>query len=141
MLTENQKRLLENQLYKLIKESFFENANMENFFPEEKSDHHDEEESNPVSTHDRYQKSKEEKKKKKPGNDTEEKKNAVLDWLEDEQEKDSVLSYSLWPDMDEDSARGLFSKKKEGKREWKPEEINNLYNYINSKIKHSKFDN
>lgn len=136
MLTENQKRLLENQLYKLIKESFFENANVENFFPEEKSEHHSENGSKPVSKHDHSEKF----KHKSNDNDSEEKKNAVLDWLKDEQEKDSVLSYTLWPDLDKDSARGLFSKKKQGSREWKPEEINDLYNYINSKIKNSEFE-
>lgn len=46
----------------------------------------------------------------------------------------SQLAYYLWPDMDKDTARSLFSKKVAGKegREFTDEEVTKLYQKKNS---------
>lgn len=35
----------------------------------------------------------------------------VMQWLSNDHVKNSEIAYDLWPDMDEDEARSLFSKK------------------------------
>ena len=55
-------------------------------------------------------------------------------WLDSAQQLHSQLAYRLWPDMDKDEARSLFSKKYRGKdasgKEYAfdDDEINTLYN-------------
>ena len=43
----------------------------------------------------------------------------------------SQLSYMLWPDMGEDTARSYFSKKVSGDREWTEEELMKLWQFKN----------
>lgn len=68
------------------------------------------------------------------------KESTVMKWLNSAQNLHSVLAYRLWPDVDKDAARSLFSKKyrgedSEGKRyQFSGEEINSLYNMCNSYI-------
>lgn len=120
MLTKRERTLLENHIYGMLKESIFENGYYENMFPEGGKKKNDNE-----------------KRKKSDSNKgTEEdsaKRDSVLKWLDSAQELHSVLAYALWPDMDEDDARSLFSKKYNGESQGKhyefdPEEINTLYN-------------
>ena len=124
MLTETEKEKLVNRIYKLVKESIDENGYFENFFPEKKESH---------ESHD--------------SKEISAKKDAVLKWLDTAQELHSILAYELWPDMDEDAARSLFSKKYRGHdNDGKPyhfddEEINDLYNMRDDFISRAGFDN
>lgn len=126
-LSKKQKSLLENKIYKLVKESFFENNFPENAFYEKKDS---EEDSNETTQ------SKESAKNKLA---------LISKWLDSEQELHSVLAYKLWPDKDRDQARSDFSKKWRGKdADDKPysfsdEEINTLYNLRNDYIKDAGF--
>ncbi len=120
MLTKRERTLLENHIYGMLKESIFENGYYENMFPEGGKKN---------KSHEGHRKSDSEK-------NTEEdsaKRDSVLKWLDSAQELHSVLAYELWPDMDKDDARSLFSKKYNGESQGKhyefdPEEINTLYN-------------
>ena len=137
MLSKKQKTLLENQIYKLLKESMFENnfgENVygENFYQEDakkkkkriETKHHDDDEHFEHKKHHEHDDDRNETGKRE----------SVMKWLDSAQELHSVLSYELWPGKDEDTARSLFSKKyrgedNEGKHyEFSPEEINSLYN-------------
>lgn len=112
MLTEKQKLQLENKIYHLIKEGMFENAFEENFYQER------EENDNNGNTKD----------------DNNSARYSVDRWLDSAQQLHSQLAYRLWPDMDKDEARSLFSKKYRGKdasgKEYAfdDDEINTLYN-------------
>ena len=125
-LTKAQKALLENKIYHLIKESFFENNFLENGFFEKKH--------------------KKEKDDDKEGSSSEGKREIVMKWLNTEQQLHSVLAYKLWPDTDKDQARSDFSKKWRGEdNTHKPysfddEEINILYNLRNDFIKRGSLD-
>ena len=105
-----QKTILENKIYNLIKESFFENNYIENGFYEKKE--HDSEE----------------------GDSLQNKREVIMKWLDSAQELHSVLAYELYPDLTQDGARSEFSKKYRGEDdEHKPyefdeKEINKLYN-------------
>ncbi len=58
----------------------------------------------------------------------------VLKWLKNDQENNASVARELWPQMDDDTARSLFSKKVRGhdsngkKYSFKAHEINKLYN-------------
>lgn len=118
MLTESEKAKLVNKIKKLVRESIAENSYFENVFPEKKEAVHDyDADSN-----------------KHDDKEISSKKDSVLKWLDTAQELHSVLAYELWPDMDEDTARSLFSKKYRGHDDdgnsyhFDDEEINDLYN-------------
>ena len=122
MLTERQKRLLENKIYRMIKESIYEMGD-------------------PFGgTFETEHKKVESEKTEKGGQESAEynaRKSYVMKFLDDEKELHSTLAYKLWPDKDEDSARSLFSKKYSGESEGKhysfsPKEINRLYNMVTS---------
>ena len=106
MLTENQKRLLENKLYKMIKESFFETDQRN------------------VEPHDNR------KNKEASENRTE----SVIKWLNSDQVDQAAIARALWPDVDEDAGRSLFSKKLRGhdadgkSYSFSSDEINTMYN-------------
>lgn len=125
MLTEQEKKKLTNHIYKLMKESIAENGYFENFFGEKKEGNDDK-----PSAEDKQ--------------NYENKKDAVLRWLDTAQELHSVLAYELWPDMDEDSARSEFSKKYRGHDDddkpyhFTDEEINDLYDMKDDFIKRIK---
>lgn len=118
-LDAKQKALLENRIYKLIKESFTENSFFENGFFEKKDDNDSE---------------KHHKKTEGEESALQNKREVIMKWLDSEQELHSVLSYKLWPDKDKDQARSDFSKKWRGEDstgkpyEFDDEEINRLYN-------------
>lgn len=123
MLTLQEKKLLENKICKLIRESMFENGFYENGFNEngfyekkskKKDDGYDEDGSHGKEKKERY--------------------DLIIRWLDTAQELHSVLSYELWPDKDKDTARSEFSKKYRGhdddgkKYRFTEDEVNDLYN-------------
>lgn len=114
MLTENQKKLLENKLYKMIKESFFE---------AEKQDA-------------------EQTDKRKNAEASSTKTQSVIKWLNSDQVDQAAIVRQLWPDTDEDAGRSLFSKKLRGHdADGKPysfssDEINTMYNMKDRFIQH-----
>ena len=68
---------------------------------------------------------------------TEMKRNAVMKALKDPKYNHAQLAYTLWPDMDKDTARSLFSKMATGTpdndgvvRHFSNEDINTLYQAI-----------
>ena len=68
---------------------------------------------------------------------TEMKRNAVMKALKDPKYNHAQLAYSLWPDMDKDTARSLFAKMANGTpdndgvvRHFSDEDINSLYQLI-----------
>lgn len=118
MLTEAQKISLEKQIYRMLKESIFENGMFENPYFED-TERKEKKESKP--------------KHKEDSQEISGRRESVMKWLDSAQELHSVLSYELWPDKEEDDARSLFSKKYRGHSQGKsyeftPEEINKLYN-------------
>ena len=65
------------------------------------------------------------------------KRNAVMKALKDPKYNHAQLAYTLWPDMDKDTARSLFSKMATGTpdndgvvRHFSDEDINTLYQAI-----------
>lgn len=72
--------------------------------------------------------------------ETEIRRKDVMNWLDSNQNKHSVLSYKLYPNISKDGARSKFSKKYRGedknghKYVFSPMEINRLYNMKNSFI-------
>lgn len=71
--------------------------------------------------------------------DADEKRNSVMTMLRDEKYDHAALAYAIWPDMDKDTARSLFSKCVSGKkdnngvvRHFSDEDINKLYEILRS---------
>lgn len=140
MLTEQQKKLLEGKIEKIIREFIEENDFLEQLKAKHRKGKDDEE------------KSKEAKKaEREAGKENElerssSKRNDVMKWLDSAQELHSVLSYDLWPDLDKDSARSEFSKKyngedANGKRyDFTDGEINTLYNMRDDFINRAGLD-
>ncbi len=65
------------------------------------------------------------------------KRNAVMKALKDPKYNHAQLAYSLWPDMDKDTARSLFAKMANGTpdndgvvRNFSDEDVNSLYQMI-----------
>ena len=121
MLTLQEKKLLENKICKLIRESIFENGFYENgfrengFYEASKNEHNEGDD-------------------KKSSKNEKERYDLIIRWLDTAQELHSVLSYELWPDKDKDTARSEFSKKYRGhdddgkKYRFTEDEVNDLYN-------------
>jgi len=68
---------------------------------------------------------------------TDMKRNAVMKALKDPKYNHAQLAYSLWPDMDKDTARSLFAKMANGTpdndgvvRHFSDEDVNSLYQMI-----------
>ena len=117
MLTESQKRMLENKLYHLIKESFFEQE-------------------------DRNYSDRDQKDQRKNTKASEDKTESVIKWLNSDQVDQAAIARELWPGTDEDAGRSLFSKKLRGHdADGKPysfssDEINTMYNMKDRFIQH-----
>lgn len=69
--------------------------------------------------------------------DSDMKRNAVMKSLKDPKFNHAQLAYSLWPDMDKDTARSLFAKMANGTpdndgvvRHFSDEDVNSLYQMI-----------
>ena len=99
-LTEDERRLVKNRIKTLIREAMVEQGIMENPYDENA-----------------YMEKKATSKPKDNQEEEEElgvKRSEVMKWLDSAQSLHSVLAYKLWPDMDKDEARSLFSKKYRG---------------------------
>lgn len=78
-----------------------------------------------------------EKSKASSDDNMEIKRNTVTSLLKKDVVKNSQFAYKIWPDMDEDTARSLFSKKVNGEpdndgvvRKFTDEEISQLYELL-----------
>lgn len=150
MLTENQKRRLENHIYNLLRESLWEN-----FIGEESDGYEDNSELSYRGNEEEFHKKKKHNKNKHEHSDSKgdgekkhngKKRKEVMAWLSSSEDEDT-LSYSLnhadimrklWHPKDkeeEDELRSLFSKKLNhslndngSEYDFSDEEINTLYN-------------
>jgi hypothetical protein len=73
-------------------------------------------------------------------NDDDMKRNAVMKALKDPKYNHAQMAYSIWPDMDKDTARSLFAKMANGTpdndgaiRHFTDEDVNSLYQIIRKK--------
>ena len=147
MLTENKKRLLEKQLYSIVKKSLEESEffNDNNFMQyETKSENSDSEEKNKSKT---KHKSKDDgllkaSDYKDMDSNVYGKMKTIIPILTSTYDNDvntynlthSQLSYEMYDDLDPDTARSKFSQKVTGKKRFTAKEINKLFNIISGKI-------
>ena len=147
MLTENKKRLLEKQLYSIVKKSLEESKffNDNNFMQyETKSENSDSEEKNKSET---KHKSKGDgllkaSDYKDMDSNVYGKMKTIVPILTSTYDNDvntynlthSQLSYEMYDDLDPDTARSKFSQKVTGKKRFTAKEINKLFNIISGKI-------
>lgn len=147
MLTENKKRLLEKQLYSIVKKSLEESEffNDNNFMQyETKSENNDSEEKNKSET---KHKSKGDgllkaSDYKDMDSNVYGKMKTIVPILTSTYDNDvntynlthSQLSYEMYDDLDPDTARSKFSQKVTGKKRFTAKEINKLFNIISGKI-------
>lgn len=147
MLTENKKRLLEKQLYSIVKKSLEESEffNDNNFMQyETKSENSDSEEKNKSET---KHKSKGDgllkaSDYKDMDSNVYGKMKTIVPILTSTYDNDvntynlthSQLSYEMYDDLDPDTARSKFSQKVTGKKRFTAKEINKLFNIISGKI-------
>lgn len=147
MLTEDKKRLLEQQLYPIIKKSLEESEffNDNNFMQyETKSENSDSEEKNKSET---KHKSKcdgllKASDYKDMDSNVYGKMKTIVPILTSTYDNDvntynlthSQLSYEMYDDLDPDTARSKFSQKVTGKKRFTAKEINKLFNIISGKI-------
>ena len=111
MLNNKEKKMLEESLYRLIKSRLNEE--------EENSDSTDQEKK-----------------------DVQSKLKSILPTLQDTYDGDklsynltrSQIAYEMYPDLDDDSARSKLSQKLNGKKNFKPKELNKLANIVSGDI-------
>ena len=148
MLNNRQKKLLENQIYRMLKESMFENGFYENGFFEKEHEHEHKHNDEDEEKHEHHDHDDDEGENSAS---LEHKRDIVIQWLDSDLDLHSTLAYELYPDMvgnenEKGSARSEFSKKYKGKDSTgKPysfdsEEINKLYNLRNKFIKQRGLD-
>lgn len=110
-----EKEILENKIYKLLKESMFEQA-----FYEDGQDTKDNKDNRETS---RASKGRE---------------RTIIKWLTDDQENNAAVAAQLWPNIDDDTRRSLFSKKVRGhdsdgkEYHFTDDEVNSLYRIKNT---------
>lgn len=137
MLTEQQKKLLEGRIEKIIREYIEENGFLEQLKAKHRKDNGEQKD---------IKKAEREASKEKELEKSSSKRNDVMKWLDSAQELHSVLSYDLWPDLDKDSARSEFSKKYNGEDangkeyDFTDGEINTLYNMRDDFINRAGLD-
>ena len=102
-LTEDERRLVKNRIKTLIREAMVEQGIMENPYDE-----------NAYMGKKASSKPKSKSKNKQEEEELGVKRSEVMKWLDSAQSLHSVLAYKIWPDMDKDEARSLFSKKYRG---------------------------
>lgn len=147
MLTENKKRLLEKQLYSIVKKSLEESEffNDNNFIQyETKSEDGDSEKKNKTET--KYESKDDGLLKASDYKDMDSnvygKMKTIVPILTSTYDNDvntynlthSQLSYEMYDDLDPDTARSKFSQKVTGKKRFTAKEINKLFNIISGKI-------
>lgn len=137
MLTEQQKKLLEGKIEKIIREYIEENDFLEQLKAKHRKDNGENKD---------IKKTEREAGKENELEKSSSKRNDVMKWLDSAQELHSVLSYDLWPDLDKDSARSEFSKKYNGEDangkeyDFTDGEINTLYNMRDDFINRAGLD-
>ena len=139
MLNEQEKLMLEEHLYHMLKEGLFEKGKANSYFS--KDDDGDSNKSSRKTIEKNGIKVSVEGGEKVSDSIMHRAK-TIMPSIEDTND-DSVqsfnltrsqLAYALWPNLDKDSARSKFSQKVKGEKAWKPKELNKLVNIISSTI-------
>lgn len=123
-----EKKLLENKIYRILKESMFEQ------FMGEEGDQSSEEQRDDIGVNSSRLNPEDGRRNKRA---SKEKEHEVIQWLKDDQENNAAVARELWPNKDEDAARSEFSKKVRGNdANGKPysfdaKDVNRLYNIKN----------
>ena len=133
-----EKKLLENKIYKILKESMYEE------FMGEEGNLNDKEQKEDAGVNSSRLNPEDGRRNKRASQNKE---REVIQWLKDDQENNAAVARELWPGKDEDAARSEFSKKVRGQdANGKPysfdaKDVNRLYNIKNrfiNKIDESK---
>lgn len=136
-----EKKLLEEKIYRILKESMYEE-----FMGEEGNLNNKEQKDDAGVNSSRLNPEDGRRNKRAP----EDKEQEVIQWLKDDQENNAAVARELWPGKDEDAARSEFSKKVRGKDangksySFDAKDVNRLYNIKNrfiNKIDESKLTN
>lgn len=142
-MTQKEKILLENKLYRILKESFFggEPIYSESGKESSNSDGYDDNDEDDSRVEERYG------IKVIPDGDSVDDElwnriKTILPTLQDSND-DSVnsfnmtrsqIAYEIWPDLDKDAARSKLSQKIEGNKSWQEWELNKLANIISGNV-------
>lgn len=142
-MTQKEKILLENKLYRILKESFFggEPIYSEREKESSNSDGYDDNDEDDSRAEERYG------IKVIPDGDSVDDElwnriKTILPTLQDSND-DSVnsfnmtrsqIAYEIWPDLDKDAARSKLSQKIEGNKSWQEWELNKLANIISGNV-------
>lgn len=142
-MTQKEKILLENKLYRILKESFFggEPIYSEKENDSNNSDGYDDNDEDDSRAEERYG------IKVIPDGDSVDDElwnriKTILPTLQDSNDGSvnsfnltrSQLAYEIWPDMDKDAARSKLSQKIEGNKSWQEWELNKLANIISGSV-------
>lgn len=136
-----EKKILEEKIYRILKESMYEE------FMGEEGNLNDKEQKDDAGVNSSRLNPEDGRRNKRASEDKEQE---VIQWLKDDQENNAAVARELWPGKDEDAARSEFSKKVRGKdADGKPysfdaKDVNRLYNIKNrfiNKIDESKLTN
>lgn len=144
MLTEDKKRLLEKQLYTIVKKTldeseFFNNNDFIQYESKTKDDNEEPKEQKDKSSSDGLLKASD---YKDMGENVYGKMKSIIPILTSTYDNDvntynlthSQLAYEMYDDLDPDTARSKFSQKVTGKKRFTSKEINKLFNIISGKI-------
>lgn len=147
MLTEDKKRLLEQQLYPIIKKSleeseFFNDNNFMQYETKSKDNDSDKEAKNDTKHETKGDGLLKASDYKDMGNNVYGKMKTIVPILTSTYDDNvntynlthSQLSYEMYNDLDPDTARSKFSQKVTGKKRFTSKEINKLFNIISGKI-------
>ena len=147
MLTEDKKRLLEQQLYPIIKKSleeseFFNDNNFMQYETKSKDNDSDKEAKNDIKHETKGDGLLKASDYKDMGNNVYGKMKTIVPILTSTYDDNvntynlthSQLSYEMYDDLDPDTARSKFSQKVTGKKRFTSKEINKLFNIISGKI-------
>lgn len=133
-----EKKLLENKIYKILKESMYEK------FMGEEGNLNDKEQKGDAGVNSSRLSPEDGRRNKRASQNKEQE---VIQWLKDDQENNAAVARELWPGKDEDAARSEFSKKVRGhdatgkSYSFDAKDVNRLYNIKNrfiNKIDESK---
>lgn len=123
-----EKKLLEEKIYRILKESMYEE------FMGEEGNLNDKAQKDDAGVNSSRLNPEDGRRNKRASQNKEQE---VIQWLKDDQENNAAVARELWPNKDEDAARSEFSKKVRGKdASGKPysfdaEDVNRLYNIKN----------
>ena len=147
MLTENKKRLLEKQLYSIVKKSleeseFFNDNNFMQYETKSKDNDSDKEAKNDTKHETKGDGLLKASDYKDMGNNVYGKMKTIVPILTSTYDDNvntynlthSQLAYEMYDDLDPDTARSKFSQKVTGKKRFTAKEINKLFNIISGKI-------